>query len=126
MSTSRLLRRRPNAPKRRAIATCRLGALLLVVAPMLVGCRDPYFDAVCDQYHAAVSSVDGNGGDFSAYWKHLRMAQGNLDPAREDSSRDDAKLNQLSAGIRSLTRTQRTRWGAPPHIESRDVEIACK
>jgi hypothetical protein len=106
----------------------RLVALLLVLAPMLVGCRDAYFDTICRQYRAAVSSVHGNGGDFSAYWKHMRIAQGNLDPAWEDAvgTRGIDKFNQLSVGIRSIMRTQGRNGGVPAHIESRDVQIACR
>jgi hypothetical protein len=103
-------------------------ALLLVLAPLLVGCRNPYFDTVCRQYNAAVASVHGNGGDFSAYWKHLSIAQGNLDPAMEDAvgTHGIDKFNELSAGIQALMSTQGRHGGVPPHITSRDVEIACK
>jgi hypothetical protein len=106
----------------------RLVALLLIVAPMLAGCRDTYFNAVCNQYHAAVSSVDGNGGDFSVYRKHMKKAQGNLDPAMEDAVGTNGidKFNQLSAGIRSIMRTERKEGEAPPHIESQDAELACR
>ena len=78
--------------------------------------------------HAAVSSVGANGGDLSAYWEHMRTAQGNLDPAMEDAVGTDSldKFNQLSAGIRSIMRTERRDGEAPSHIVSRDAELACK